>query len=74
MHEVDYVLHQAALGSVPRSIGDLIATNRANIDGFLNTLVATREVGKRFVYAASSSAYGDHRLGMGQRVILSRED
>jgi UDP-N-acetylglucosamine 4-epimerase len=59
--DVDYVLHQAALGSVPRSIEDPIATNSANIDGFLNMLVAARDAGvKRFVYAASSSTYGDH--------------
>jgi UDP-N-acetylglucosamine 4-epimerase len=58
---VDYVLHQAALGSVPRSIEDPITTNQANIDGFLNMLVAARDAGvKRFVYAASSSTYGDH--------------
>lgn len=58
---VDYVLHQAALGSVPRSIEDPIATNQANIDGFLNMLVASRDRQvKRFVYAASSSTYGDH--------------
>lgn len=58
---VDFVLHQAALGSVPRSIANPIATNRANIDGFLNMLVASRDEGvKRFVYAASSSTYGDH--------------
>lgn len=58
---VDYVLHQAALGSVPRSIEDPITTNQNNIDGFLNMLVAARDVGvKRFVYAASSSTYGDH--------------
>jgi UDP-N-acetylglucosamine 4-epimerase len=58
---VDYVLHQAALGSVPRSIEDPINTNRANIDGFLNMLVASKDVKvKRFVYAASSSTYGDH--------------
>ncbi len=57
----DYVLHQAALGSVPRSIEDPIATNRNNIDGFLNMLVAARDAKiKRFVYAASSAAYGDH--------------
>jgi len=57
----DYVLHQAALGSVPRSIEDPIATNQANIDGFLNMLVASRDAPvKRFVYAASSSTYGDH--------------
>ncbi|MCX7144176.1 MAG: NAD-dependent epimerase/dehydratase family protein [Proteobacteria bacterium] len=58
---VDYVLHQAALGSVPRSIEDPIATNTSNINGFLNMLVAARDAKvKRFVYAASSSTYGDH--------------
>lgn len=58
---VDYVLHQAALGSVPRSIENPIATNQNNIDGFLNMLVAARDSKvKRFVYAASSSTYGDH--------------
>jgi UDP-N-acetylglucosamine/UDP-N-acetylgalactosamine 4-epimerase len=58
---VDYVLHQAALGSVPRSIEDPINTNRANIDGFLNMLVASKDANvKSFVYAASSSTYGDH--------------
>ncbi|MDD5297782.1 MAG: SDR family oxidoreductase [Rhodocyclaceae bacterium] len=58
---VDYVLHQAALGSVPRSLTDPIGTNGANIDGFLNMLVAAKDAGvKRFVYAASSSTYGDH--------------
>jgi len=58
---VDYVLHQAALGSVPRSIEDPITTNSANIDGFLNMLVASKDANvKRFVYAASSSTYGDH--------------
>ena len=58
---IDYVLHQAALGSVPRSIEDPINTNRANIDGFLNMLVASKDAKvKRFVYAASSSTYGDH--------------
>ncbi|WP_339438661.1 NAD-dependent epimerase/dehydratase family protein [Pseudomonas sp. EA_15y_Pfl1_P104] len=58
---VDYVLHQAALGSVPRSLNDPIVTNATNIDGFLNMLVAARaaEV-KSFTYAASSSTYGDH--------------
>lgn len=57
----DYVLHQAALGSVPRSLDDPIASNATNIDGFLNMLVAARDAGvKRFVYAASSSTYGDH--------------
>lgn len=56
----DYVLHQAALGSVPRSIKDPITTNEVNVSGFLNMLVASRDNGvKRFVYAASSSTYGD---------------
>ncbi len=58
---VDYVLHQAALGSVPRSINDPITTNGTNIDGFLNMLVAARDAEvKSFTYAASSSTYGDH--------------
>jgi UDP-N-acetylglucosamine 4-epimerase len=58
---VDYVLHQAALGSVPRSVEDPIATNANNVTGFLNMLVAARNAKvKRFVYAASSSTYGDH--------------
>lgn len=58
---VDYVLHQAALGSVPRSINDPITTNSTNIDGFLNMLVAARDAEvKSFTYAASSSTYGDH--------------
>lgn len=58
---VDYVLHQAALGSVPRSINDPLTTNSANIDGFLNMLVAARDAKvKSFTYAASSSTYGDH--------------
>jgi UDP-N-acetylglucosamine 4-epimerase len=58
---VDYVLHEAALGSVPRSLEDPITTNATNIDGFLNMLVAARDASvKRFVYAASSSTYGDH--------------
>lgn len=58
---VDFVLHQAALGSVPRSLNDPITTNEVNIGGFLNMLVAARDVGvKAFVYAASSSTYGDH--------------
>lgn len=57
---VDYVLHEAALGSVPRSISDPITTNDVNISGFLNMLTAARDAGvKRFVYAASSSTYGD---------------
>ena len=58
---VDHVLHQAALGSVPRSINDPISSNRANVDGFLNMLQASKEAQvKSFVYAASSSTYGDH--------------
>jgi UDP-N-acetylglucosamine 4-epimerase len=58
---VDFVLHQAALGSVPRSIQDPITTNSVNISGFLEMLTAARSAGvKRFVYAASSSTYGDH--------------
>jgi len=58
---IDYVLHNAALGSVPRSIEDPINTNATNIDGFLNMLIAARDTNvKRFVYAASSSTYGDH--------------
>ncbi len=57
---VDYVLHQAALGSVPRSINDPITSNEVNVSGFLNMLVAARDAGvKRFIYAASSSTYGD---------------
>jgi len=60
-HGIDYVLHQAALGSVPRSLADPITTNAANITGFLNMLVAAREAQvKSFTYAASSSTYGDH--------------
>ena len=59
--DVDYVLHQAALGSVPRSIEDPVITNANNISGFLNMLVAARDARvKQFVYAASSSTYGDH--------------
>jgi UDP-N-acetylglucosamine 4-epimerase len=57
---VDYVLHQAALGSVPRSIADPRASHRANVDGFLEMLIAARDARvKRFVYASSSSVYGD---------------
>lgn len=59
---IDYVLHEAALGSVPRSIKDPVTTNDVNITGFLNMLVAARDAGvKRFVYAASSSTYGDSK-------------
>ncbi len=60
-HPVEYVLHQAALGSVPRSVENPINTNETNISGYLNMLVAARDAKvKRFVYAASSSTYGDH--------------
>lgn len=59
---VDYILHQAALGSVPRSINDPITSNDVNVGGFLNMLVAARDAGvKRFIYAASSSTYGDSK-------------
>jgi UDP-N-acetylglucosamine 4-epimerase len=59
---IDVVLHQAALGSVPRSINDPITTNDVNVGGFVNMLVGAKEAGiKRFVYAASSSTYGDHK-------------
>ncbi|MDY3547637.1 SDR family oxidoreductase [Riemerella anatipestifer] len=59
---VDYILHQAALGSVPRSIEDPVTSNEVNISGFLNMLVAARDAKvKRFVYAASSSTYGDSK-------------
>lgn len=60
---MDYVLHQAALGSVPRSVENPIATNKVNVDGFLNMLVAARDAKvKRFVYASSSSVYGDSKV------------
>lgn len=63
LSDVTYVLHQAALGSVPRSINDPITSNDVNVSGFLNMLVASRDEGvKRFVYAASSSTYGDSTL------------
>ncbi|XLS30783.1 SDR family oxidoreductase [Flavobacteriaceae bacterium M23B6Z8] len=59
---VDYVLHQAALGSVPRSINDPVTSNEVNVSGFLNMLIASRDANvKRFVYAASSSTYGDSK-------------
>jgi UDP-N-acetylglucosamine 4-epimerase len=59
--DVDFVLHQAALGSVPRSLEDPLATHSTNVDGFVNMLVAARDARvRRFVYAASSSTYGDH--------------
>jgi UDP-N-acetylglucosamine/UDP-N-acetylgalactosamine 4-epimerase len=61
LNGIDYVTHQAALGSVPRSINDPITSNDVNISGFLNVLVAAHDAGvKRMVYAASSSTYGDH--------------
>ena len=61
VENVNYVLHQAALGSVPRSINDPVATNSTNIDGFLNILLSAKEQGvESFTYAASSSTYGDH--------------
>jgi UDP-N-acetylglucosamine/UDP-N-acetylgalactosamine 4-epimerase len=60
-NEVEFVLHQAALGSVPRSINDPVTSTEVNIDGFVKMLVAARDAKvKRFVYAASSSTYGDH--------------
>ncbi|MDR1729673.1 MAG: SDR family oxidoreductase [Prevotellaceae bacterium] len=59
---IEYVLHEAALGSVPRSINDPVTTNSVNVDGFLNMLVAARDAKvKRFIYAASSSTYGDSK-------------
>lgn len=59
---VDYVMHEAALGSVPRSIKDPVTTNAVNIGGFLNMIVAARDAGvKRFIFAASSSTYGDSK-------------
>ncbi len=59
---VEYILHQAALGSVPRSINDPVTSTEVNIDGFVKMLIAARDSGvKRFVYAASSSTYGDHQ-------------
>ena len=62
MKDIDFVSHQAALGSVPRSINDPIATNDVNIGGFLNVLTSAKEAGiKRLVYAASSSTYGDSK-------------
>ena len=63
MLEIDYVSHQAALGSVPRSIDNPILSNEVNVSGFLNMLVAQNESEsvKRMVYAASSSTYGDHK-------------
>ena len=60
---VDYVLHEAALGSVPRSVKDPVTTNEVNIGGFLNMIVASRDAKvKRFIFAASSSTYGDSEI------------
>lgn len=62
VEDIDYVLHEAALGSVPRSIQDPVTTNEVNIGGFLNMIVAARNAGvKRFIFAASSSTYGDSK-------------
>jgi len=62
MQDIDFVLHQAALGSVPRSISDPLTTNNVNITGFLNVITAARDAGvKRMIYAASSSTYGDSK-------------
>ena len=59
---MEYVLHEAALGSVPRSVNDPVTTNDVNIGGFLNMLIAARDANiKRFVFAASSSTYGDSK-------------
>lgn len=60
VEDIEYVFHEAALGSVPRSIKDPVTSNEVNVSGFLNMLVAARDAGvKRFIYAASSSTYGD---------------
>ncbi|WP_017730050.1 SDR family oxidoreductase [Nafulsella turpanensis] len=62
MTGVDFVFHQAALGSIPRSLKDPVTTNEVNVNGFINVLMAAKEAGvKRFIYAASSSAYGNHQ-------------
>ena len=68
---VDHVLHQAALGSVPRSIEDPIQTNQSNINGFLNILVASKDADvSSFTYAASSSTYGIMKLFQKSKIIL----
>lgn len=70
---VDHVLHQAALGSVPRSIADPLATNEANVTGFLNMLIAARDASvSSFTYAASSSTYGDHEALPKREDIIGR--
>jgi UDP-N-acetylglucosamine 4-epimerase len=71
--EIHYVSHQAALGSVPRSIANPLATNEANVTGFLNMMTAAKDSGvKRFVYASSSSVYGDSPLLPKQEHIIGR--
>jgi UDP-N-acetylglucosamine/UDP-N-acetylgalactosamine 4-epimerase len=71
--DVDFVLHQAALGSVPRSLKDPIATNETNISGFVNVLKASMDAGvQSFTYAASSSTYGDHQALPKQEDIIGR--
>lgn len=73
MKNIDIILHQAALGSVPRSINDPITTNDININGFLNVLVAAKEMGiKRIVYAASSSTYGDSKALPKVEVVIGK--
>ncbi len=70
---IDFVLHQAALGSVPRSFNDPISSNEVNITGFLNMLVASRDAGvKRMIYAASSSTYGDSKALPKQEEIIGK--
>lgn len=69
----DYILHQAALGSVPRSIKDPVTTNAVNVSGFLNMMVAARDANvKRFIYAASSSTYGDSKSLPKQEDIIGK--
>ena len=73
-HSVDIVLHQAALGSVPRSIKDPLSTHEVNITGFVNMLMATRDAGvRRFVYASSSSVYGDSTVLPKQEDKIGRQ-
>ena len=70
--DIDYVLHQAALGSVPRSLKDPLRTNNSNITGFLSMLVAARDASvSNFVYAASSSTYGDHKALPKKNIALA---
>ena len=71
--DVDFVLHQAALGSVPRSLKDPIATNETNISGFMNVLKASMDAGvQSFTYAASSSTYGDHQALPKQEDVIGK--